>query len=243
MEAGKFAIGLGAAESSINIDPDLATNSIGYLLRATLNRQLAVIAQQRQHWRDYDSTTVAAVTDYKLLHEHQTVRSELETLHYCGAIFMAFQFKSFDVLSINFETIIKLCETIRDESLKPPAELLIARTLLALRQIKNGRNILTSILSHSGDAVQGQAFRFLVENIIDSISDEEVQDKRDTDELYDEIEELENISSILQEPSLQIQLEFRAIQRRNSAKLKLYIYTALQQKQMKFLKFLTGLSN
>ena len=101
---------------------------------------------------------------------------------------------------------------------------------------------MTSILSLSGDAVQGQAFRFLVENIIDSIADDEVQD-RNSDELYDEIEELENIASILEQPSFQIENEFRAIRRRNGAKLKVYIYAALQQKQMKFLKFLTGFSD
>ena len=120
--------------------------------------------------------------------------------------------------------------------------MLIGRTLLALRQIKNGRNILTSILSHSGDPVQGQAFRFLVENIISSIADEVAQGRQGSDEVYDEIEELENLVSILEDPTPQILKEFGIIEKRNGQKLKVFVYTALQHKQMRFLKYLAAFS-
>ena len=84
------------------------------------------------------------------------------------------------------------------------------------------------------------AFRFLVENILDSISDQ--SNEAQSDELFDEIEELENLTSFLEEPTRQIQAEFSSIRRRNPEKLKLFAYLALQQKQMKFLKFISELN-
>ena len=80
----------------------------------------------------------------------------------------------------------------------------------------------------------------MVENILDSIFDQSTQ--AHSDELFDEIEELENLTSFLEEPSAQIRGEFSAIWRRNTEKLKLFAYLALQQKQMKFLKFITELN-
>ena len=46
---------------------------------------------------------------------------------------MAFQNQPFDVLAINYEKIIKHCETIKDEALKPAAEVrTICYTLLVV---------------------------------------------------------------------------------------------------------------
>jgi len=36
---------------------------------------------------------MAALSDYQKLHQFGAGKSEIETLQYCGAIFMAFQFK------------------------------------------------------------------------------------------------------------------------------------------------------
>ena len=69
------------------------------------------------------------------------------------------------------------------------------------------------------------------------------QERENSDELYDEIEELENITSILEEPSSHVQCEFRAVRKRNSQKIKVYVFAALQQKQIKFLKYLAAFSS
>ena len=134
-------------------------NNVVYRLRALAHRNLAMTALARNKWEEYDQLCQMALSDYDKLQAFGAVNTDLLKLEHAGAIFMCYQYKNFDELSIQYEKIIKICESVNEDCMKPPAELLIGRVLLSVKQLKNGRDILTTILSQSGDVVQGQAFR------------------------------------------------------------------------------------
>ena len=74
-------------------------------------------------------------------------------------------------------------------------------------------------------------------SILDTISE------TDTDEMYEEIEELENLVGLLQEPNQEIKREFSKVRIRKPEKLQLLLKSIVRFKQLKFLRYMIAIES
>ena len=88
------------------------------------------------------------------------------------------------------------------------------------------------ILSHQ----HSEKFIYLF-SILDTISE------TDPDEMYEEIEELENLVGLLQEPNQEIKREFSKVRIRKPEKLQLLLKSIVRFKQLKFLRYMIAIES
>ena len=74
-------------------------------------------------------------------------------------------------------------------------------------------------------------------SILDTISE------HDSEEIYEEIEELENLVGLLQEPNKDIKREFSKIRIRKPEKLQLLLKSVVRFKQLKFLRYMIAIES